>query len=173
VPESSHRVLGSHDVNLPRGVTIRPARMPDAPAMAELSRDLIEVGLEWRYTARRVAGLIGDPEAVALVADAGAPVQGFAVMHFGDEHAHLILLCVRAAHQKRGIGRGLLEWLLASARVAGMASVHLELRADNAAGLAFYRRLGFEERLLVPAYYGGQIAARRMVLRLRREASAA
>ena len=88
-------------------------------------------------------------------------------MQFADEHAHLVLLCVRPAQQRRGIGRRLHEWLVASARVAGIASIRLELRADNAAALAFYQGLGFAETQWVPDYYDGRVAARRMSLPLR------
>ena len=139
--------------------------------MAEMSRVLIEAGLDWRYTPRRIAALIGDPDTVALVACDSARILGFAIMQFGDEQAHLTLLCVQPARQRRGIGRRLSEWLVASARVAGIVSIQLELRADNAAALTFYRRLGFTETLLVPGYYGGQIAARRMVRLLRQDAA--
>ena len=59
-----------------------------------------------------------------------------------------------------------------SARVAGIATIRLELRADNATALAFYRRIGFTELQTVPHYYGGHLAARRMVLRLRPDATA-
>ena len=47
-----------------------------------------------------------------------------------------------------GIGRRLHEWLIEPARVAGIASIRLELRADNAAALSFYRRLGSPNRSL-------------------------
>jgi [ribosomal protein S18]-alanine N-acetyltransferase len=78
-------------------------------------------------------------------------------------------LCVRADQQRRGIGRRLHAWLLQSAQVAGMASITLELRADNAVARLFYQQLGFAETLLVPGYYDGQVAARRMHLPLRAE----
>jgi len=134
--------------------------------MAEMSRELIEAGLAWRYTRSRMAALISDPETMALVACDGESIHGFAVMHFGDVDAHLALLCVLPAQRQRGIGRRLHEWLIESARVAGIASIRLELRADNSAALSFYRRLGFAETHLVPGYYDGQIAARRMTLLL-------
>jgi [ribosomal protein S18]-alanine N-acetyltransferase len=152
-------------------VTLRPARADDARAMADMSRELIEAGLRWRYTPMRMAALIRDRETMALVACDGLRVQGFAVMQFGDTHAHLVLLCVHATQHRRGIGRRLSEWLLESARVAGIASIQVELRADNATALLFYRRLGFTETGLVPDYYDGQIAARRMMLRLHAIAS--
>lgn len=138
-----------------------------------MSRELIEVGLGWRYTPRRISGLIRDRDTVALLACDPTGVQGFAITRFGDEVAHLTLLCVRAAQQGRGIGRRLLEWTIESARVAGMASIQVELRAGNAPALAFYRRLGFAETAMLPGYYGGEFAARRMMLRLRAEVGAA
>ena len=150
-----------------RAVTLRLAGAQDAPVMALMSRDLIEAGLAWRYSPRRVAALIAEDETAALVACDGTEVLGFAVMQFGDERAHLSLLCVQPAHQGRGIARRLLEWLFESSRVAGIASIHLELRADNEAGRLFYRALGFNETNLVPGYYEGRFAARRMLRTLR------
>ena len=151
---------------------LRPAHFSEAQSLAEMSRELIEAGLDWRYTPRRLAALINHRETVVLVAIEPSRIQGFAAMQFGDERAHLSLLCVQRDRQRRGIGRRLHEWLLESARVAGIAAVELELRADNAAAHSFYRSAGYSETGLVPGYYDGQIAARRMVLRLRQEASA-
>ena len=153
-------------MNPPCAVLLRPALAQEARAMAGMSRRLIEAGLGWRYTPQRMASLIGDRETVALVAHDASRLQGFAVMQFGDARAHLVLLCVEPSQRQRGIGRRLTEWLLDSARVAGIESIGLELRADNAAALAFYRRLGFAQTQLLPGYYEGQIPARRMTLRL-------
>ena len=131
-------------------VTLRPARRTDAVEMAVLSRQLIEAGLDWRYTPRRIGQLMADAETMGLVAcDGAGAVIGFAVMQFGDHAAHLMLLAVRRSRQRRGLGTRLMAWLLASARVAGIRRVNLELRADNAAGLAFYTRLGFSDAGLV------------------------
>lgn len=138
--------------------------------MAEMSRELVETGLGWRYTPARMAALISDPETVALVACEAACIRGLAVMRFGDERGHLALLCVDPAHQRRGIGRRMTEWLVVSARIAGLVSIELELRADNLGALAFYRRLDFRQTQRVPGYYAGRIAARRMVRLLRHDA---
>ena len=158
-------------MNPPGARTLRLARLTDARVMAEMSRDLIESGLGWRYRPDRMTALIKDPDTTALVACDAPGIQGLAIMQFGDEWAHLTLLCVKPEHQRRGIGLRLNQWMIDSARVAGIASVRLELRADNATALAFYRRLGFTELQTVPHYYGGHLAARRMVLRLRPDAT--
>ena len=142
----------------PRAITIRLAESRDAQAIALMSRDFIEAGLGWKYDAARVLRAIRDRDTVAVVACEGGKsgrgmINGFAIMEFGDERAHLVLLAVRPAHRRSGIGRHLLEWLLESARCAGIASVHLELRAANDPARRFYRAMGFYETVLVPGYY--------------------
>jgi [ribosomal protein S18]-alanine N-acetyltransferase len=139
------------------------ANHADAPHLALLARDLIEAGLGWGYRPERIAALIRDQETTALVARGRSRPLGFAIMRFGDERAHLVLLAVQRPHQRRGIGRTLVDWLLQSARVAGMTSVHVEIRAGNAPAYAFYRSLGFTETFRVPGYYGGLETALRMI----------
>lgn len=153
-----------------RAVTLRLARASDARTMAVMSRDLIESGLPWRYHTVHMLRLMGDDDTVALVADDGAGLQGFAVMQFGEERAHLVLLCVKPPWQRHGIGRSMVDWLLTSARVAGMARVQLELRADNPAAHRFYLSQGFADRQWLPGYYDGLVAGRRMALELREPA---
>jgi ribosomal protein S18 acetylase RimI-like enzyme len=146
----------------PRAITIRLAEPRDAQAIATMSRDFIESGLGWKYDAARVLRAMRDRETLAVVACEGmkgavasarSAVAGFAIMEFGDERAHLVLLAVRPSHRRLGIGQRMLDWLLGSARVAGMASIHLELRAGNDAARRFYRAMGFYETVLVPGYY--------------------
>ena len=156
-------------------VTVRIAEPGDAQAIAEMSRDHIESGLGWRYDPANIQRAMRRRESVVLaaserptyVAGRRPALAGFAIMDFGDERAHLVLLAVQPAQRRRGIGRRLVEWLIESALTAGMASVHLELRADNAAGRRFYRALGFSETVLMPRYYDGREAAMRMIRVLR------
>lgn len=135
--------------------------------MAALSRELIETGLAWRYTPRRVTRMIVGPDVAAVVADDAARISGFAVMQFGDESGHLVLLCVAEAMQHKGIATALLEWLLKSARVAGLATIGVEMRADNHAARSFYRAKGFSELERIADYYASGIDAQRMSLQLR------
>lgn len=150
-----------------RDITLELAGRGDAPAIAAMSRDLVEAGLGWRYRSERVRQLIYDPETVTLVARDGERMIGFAVMTFGEERAHLVLLAVLRACQRRGVARRLTQWLLQSATTAGIASIHVELRAQNAVAYAFYRALGFAETLRLPGYYRGRETAVRMMRMLR------
>ncbi len=154
-------------MNRPTTLSYQPASLAHAQAMAELSRDLIETGLAWRYTRVRMAAFIRDPDTIALAAVDGAALHGFAVMQFADSTAHLALLCVRPTQHRRGIATRLLEWLIESAQVAGIEAIRLELRADNAAALRYYLRMGFAEMQRIAGYYGAGIDAQRMERRLR------
>ena len=143
------------------------ANRSDAATVAQLSRELVEAGLGWSYRRERISELIGDADTVALVAREREQVAGFAITTFGEERAHLVLLAVRKASQRRGIARRMIHWIVESAAVAGVASVHVELRAHNVAGIALYRASGFAEALRMPGYYRGREDAIRMVRVLR------
>jgi [ribosomal protein S18]-alanine N-acetyltransferase len=149
------------------------ASRSDAHALAAMARDLIETGLPWTYRADRIARMIGNDESVALVARDGARPVGFAIMSFGEDRAHLALLAVQPTHQRRGLGRRMLEWLQESALTAGIASLHVELRADNHRAYRLYRTMGFAETFRLPGYYSGRETAVRMVKVLRAPGTAA
>jgi [ribosomal protein S18]-alanine N-acetyltransferase len=143
-------------------LSLRLARPGDATAIANLSRDLIEYGLRWRWTPIRVAASISDPAVNVLVAWVGSKIAGFAIMRDGDDDAHLDLLAVAPAYRRAGIGRELLNWLEKCAVVAGIFAVALEVRAGNEGAQLFYKRLGYHRLVDLPGYYQGVEAAIRM-----------
>lgn len=149
-------------------ISLRLAGVQDVRAIARMSRELIEDGLDWKYDAPKVARLLADPDTLTLVACDRLGLAGFAVMQFGAERAHLTLLAVLPRRQRQGVARRLVQWLFDSARVAGIAELGLELRAGNQPARAFYRALGFAEAGHVAGYYGNGEAALRMLRVLRR-----
>ena len=153
-------------------ITLRLAQPSDARHIAVMSRDLIEAGLGWTWDTERVAKSLRHRETVTLVAcdrdRSGERLVAFAIMHFGDEHAHLALLAVKPAHQRLGLGRRMLEWLTESAYAAGIAAIHLELRGSNQSARRFYHAIGFTETAYLPGYYRGREMAVRMLRELRK-----
>ena len=143
-------------------LSLRLARPADAAIIANLSRDLIEYGLRWRWTPKRIIASIGDPDVNVLVACSDANIAGFAIMRYGEDDAHLDLLAVAPPYRRTGIGRQLLEWLEKCAVVAGIFTVALEVRAENEGGQRFYERLGYCTLAQLPGYYQGVEAALRM-----------
>ena len=143
-------------------LSLRLARPADAAIIANLSRDLIEYGLRWRWTPPRVAASIRDPNVNVLVACIGAEIAGFAIMRYGDDDAHLDLLAVAPPFRRAGVGRQMLQWLEKCAVVAGIFNVSLEVRAGNEGAQVFYERLGYRILISLPGYYQGVETALRM-----------
>jgi ribosomal-protein-alanine N-acetyltransferase len=143
-------------------LSLRLARPADATPIANLSRDLIEYGLRWRWTPMRVAASIRAANVNVLVACVHGNIAGFAIMRYGDDDAHLELLAVAPPYRRAGIGRQLLEWLEKCAVVAGIFSVALEVRAANEGAQLFYQRMGYRTLVHLPGYYQGIEAALHM-----------
>ena len=146
--------------------TLGIARYPVALEIAEMSRDLIEHGLSWSWTPARVRRAILGRDCCVLIARRERKIAGFAIMHFGDEVAHLNLLAVSTDHRRQGLGRQLIDWLSVSAVEAGVFRIDLELRETNMGARAFYLRLGFQSLDVVQGYYQGREPALRMSRRL-------
>jgi ribosomal-protein-alanine N-acetyltransferase len=146
---------------------LRLATRDDAPAIASLTRDRIEQGLGWSWTAPRVMRSTRDHETNVLVARQGAASLGFGIMKYHDDEAHLLLLAVRTECSRRGVGRAMMGWLEQVAMVAGVGQVVLEARASNGGARAFYARLGYREVQQVSGYYQGREACVRLAKDLR------
>jgi ribosomal protein S18 acetylase RimI-like enzyme len=160
---------------MPELSTLRLATPADAREIAEMSRDLIEQGLTWSWTPARVQHFIMGSDSSVVVArrerrrapsTAISGVAAFAIMHFGDDVAHLNLLAVAPEYRRQGLGRQLMDWLTLTAVEAGVFNINLELRTQNAEARAFYVSLGFAEQGVVQGYYQGREAALRMSRRL-------
>lgn len=143
-----------------------PARLSEAGALAEMSRALIEQGLDWRWRAGPIARLIRDRDTEVVVARSAAGIGGFAAMHLRGELGHLLLLAVRPELRRLGVGRQLMEYLLAIAREAMLEELRLEVRAVNESAREFYRTLGFKEVARVRGYYDGRETAVVMIAAL-------
>jgi ribosomal protein S18 acetylase RimI-like enzyme len=131
------------------------ARISDAPRIAAMSRDYIEAGLGWKWTAGRVRKCLRDPATNVIVVRESGVVAGFAIMQYGDDEAHLVLLAVEVARRRRGIGTALIRWLESTALTAGIGVVYLEARSRNGEARGFYRRHGYAEVARVPRMYRG------------------
>lgn len=142
------------------------AKPADAHALAQMSRDLIENGLRWSWKPARILNMIRHPDCVVLVARTRIGIAGFALMEFHEVHAHLNLLAVKPAKRRSGIGKALITWLEESCQVAGVASIFLELRADNTSAKRFYESLGYRQGRTVEGYYQGREDALTMVHQL-------
>ena len=111
-------------------LSLRLARPSDATTIADLSRDLIEYGLRWRWTPVRVTASIDAPNVNVLVASIHDRIAGFAIMRYGDDDAHLDLLAVASSYRRLGPRAPTpSSGSRRCAVVAGIFTVDLEVRA--------------------------------------------
>jgi [ribosomal protein S18]-alanine N-acetyltransferase len=140
-------------------VAIELARIADANAIAKMSRDEIEAGLDWKWTPQSVIRTIRDRETNVVVARKGDEIAGFAIMQYRESSAHLNLFAVAPQMRRRGIGSALLQWLEATAIVAGVSVIRMEARERNVPARSFYKSHGYQETAILPGYYQGEESA--------------
>jgi ribosomal-protein-alanine acetyltransferase len=90
---------------------------------------------------------------VAVASD--GRIEGYAglLAPQGAGEADIQTIAVAEAVRRRGLGRVLVQTLLAEARRRGASEVLLEVRADNPSAQRLYRTLGFEGIATRPHYY--------------------
>ena len=131
------------------------ARIGDVPAIAQMSRVLLEQGLPWHWTPRRVAAHMRQRDSLLVVAKDNRELVGFVMASFGDAAVHVALLAVAASRQRCGAGRRLVAWVEESAVAAGLFKISLEVRAGNRPALRFYAALGYTQSGVLDGYYSG------------------
>ena len=116
---------------------------------------MIEDGLPWSWTPRRVANHMRSREHLTVIAADGGVLAGFVLAQFGSRAVHVALLGVAPTYQRHGLGKELIGWVEESASVAGLFLMQLEVRASNQQARRFYASLGYRETTRTAGYYSG------------------
>lgn len=146
------------------GVTLRRMRWWDVEAAHRIETDLFpdpwSVETFWSELAHVPV------TRYYVVAETGDEVVGYGGLVSSGHQADVQTVAVSRGHQGSGLGRALLDALLAEAARRGAGEVLLEVRAENVAAQALYARAGFERIAVRRGYYqpGGTDA---LVLRRR------
>lgn len=135
-------------------ITLRPGAMADLAAVDRVMRDAFDPRFGEAWTSSQVAGVLAMPGVWLTIAEADGEAAGFAMTRGVLDEAELLLLAVRPAMRRRGIGRQLLRSAIAEARRRDVVRMHLEVRAGNEA-IAVYRLAGFEKIGERRSYYRG------------------
>ena len=88
---------------------------------------------------------IDNPNYRFLVAEENGEILGYCGFVYVLDEADIPDVCVSAEARRRGIGRALMEALVALAKELRIVTLHLEVRQSNAPARNLYRALGFEE----------------------------
>ncbi len=149
-------------------VGLRPLRWWDVPAVHALEARLFDPD-QWSpevFWSELAAGRWYVVAEDAEDAEDAEQVVGYAGLAVNGAEADVQTVAVSPDAQGRGLGRLLLDALVAEAARQGATSVLLEVRADNPAAIRLYERTGFERIALRRRYYQpGDIDAHVMRLR--------
>lgn len=129
-------------------LTLRDMEYPDIWEVMRIEESIYP----WPWSAGNFADSL-DSGYVCKVAVRMGELVGYAVLMPAVDEAHLLTIGIAAKHQRRGLGRELLEKMIKMAREAGIHRVILEVRPSNTAALALYRKCGFNQIGLRRGYY--------------------
>ena len=121
------------------------------------------------WTISQCAGLLPLPGVWLTLARQNETVSGFALARLVADEAELLLLAVKPADQRHGIGRMLLQHFEDEAAARGAARLHLEVREGNHA-LSLYEQAGYGLVGRRRDYYSGQKGDRYDALTLAKSA---
>ena len=134
-------------------ITIRPAGAHDVPAIQRIyNREILERVAtldEWPWTdARRRAWLETYRDEMVIVAQGEDTVVGFAhftpMQKFGFRFTREVTVYVDPRHHRGGVGRQLIEALIAGAHERDLHVLIARITSGNAASIALFESLGFE-----------------------------
>ncbi len=94
---------------------------------------------------------------VALSEGTGREVVGYIVCWVFVDELHILDLATKESIRRHGVGRRLVLAALGTAYDGGARKVFLEVRRSNAAALALYEDLGFEQTQVRSEYYANPV----------------
>ena len=128
---------------------IRPYQDADQQAVIALWREVLPDSAPHNDPATAIRKKLAvERDLFFVAADEGA-VVGTVVGGYDGHRGWVYSVAVKPQQQRRGIGSALLRRLEAALADRGCLKVNLQVRASNAAVIAFYERLGYtvEERV--------------------------
>ena len=126
-----------------------------------LDQSCFEPGIA--YSRAEIRSFVRRPGAVALAAERGGRLEGFAIAERRGARGHVITIDVAEAARRRGVGRRLFAELFTRLESAGAREIRLEVDVRNAGAIRFYEGLGFGRTRILRGYYGTGLDAYEMV----------
>lgn len=142
---------------------VRPMTVADIPGVSVVER----AGYDFPWSEGVFRDCLRSGYPSWLLVDDAVPVAHLIVSMAAGE-AHVLNLCVHPRRQGQGLGRKLMAYGLDRAAESGAWAMFLEVRPSNAAALALYASLGFEEVGQRPDYYPATGGRRETALVMRR-----
>jgi len=140
---------------------LREFRPGDLEAAYGLDQVCFEPGIA--YSRSELRGFLARAGSVALIAEDGATLAGFAIGHRRGAKGHVVTIDIAPGFRRRGAGKLLLAELLRRLEEGGARAVRLEVDARNAGAIRFYEQMGFRATRALKDYYDEGIDGLEMV----------
>ncbi|WFR68162.1 GNAT family N-acetyltransferase [Curtobacterium flaccumfaciens] len=114
------------------------------PPLADYLRLRRESGLTPKNAEQGAGAIAGSWSACHVVDAAGTPVAMGRVIGDGGWYFHIADIATDPDHQRRGLGRAVVEWLIADIRSRAPEGAYVTLVGDPP-GQRLYRSLGFDD----------------------------
>jgi len=150
---------------------IRSATYADVPAIGQVARETWRVTyaqsiaphnqqlvLNRSYADEALAAALAAEDSWFFVAVEGQEVLGFAqFLRRSDGHGELARIYILPAHQRRGIGRALLQAGVRAMAQQGIHQCYVSVEMDNVPAVAFYQHFGFRYHRTYASFLGDQL----------------
>lgn len=149
-------------------VRIRKGRPVDLDGVDAIERSSFTVD---RFARRNFGRLLASKSAELMLAECDGAAIGYVLLLFrkGAKAARLYSLAASPDARGKGTGAKLVQAAAQRAIKKGCDRLRLEVRRSNVAAISLYRRAGFSELEIMPAYYVDGEDALRMEMRLERK----
>lgn len=125
---------------------IRTMMTRDLPATIALWRSCEGIGLSSSDSVEELSSFLARNPATSYVACADERVIGAVLAGHDGRRGFLYHLAVDEASRRQGLGRSLVTHALSALEAAGILKCHVMVYRDNAAGHAFWERIGWARR---------------------------
>jgi ribosomal-protein-alanine N-acetyltransferase len=130
----------------------------DLAAVLEIEKDLfpIDAWTEESFLGELAEVSISRDVSVAI---SDSEIVGYASFRYVGKQGDVNTVAVSKAHQGKGIGTTLMDWLESKAALRNVREIFLEVRSDNEAAIKMYDARGYELIDIRRNYYGNTIDA--------------
>ena len=135
-------------------VTIENASIRHLDTLWEIEKKCFEAEA---FTKEQIAQLLKSYSSIGLIAKVNRQIVGFIIGTIYRERnvlsGHILTIDVLPEHRRKGIGLKLLQEMEKIFKEKNIKTCCLEVREDNIAALALYRKLGYVEVGKLKNYY--------------------
>jgi ribosomal-protein-alanine acetyltransferase len=135
-------------------VQIETASKQDLDRLHEIEKQCFQ---KEAFSRQQIADLLINYNSLGLVAKMSDQIAGFIIgcVRFERKRivGHVLTIDVAPESRKSGIGASLLQRMERFFKEEGAEACYLEVREDNDAALALYRKFGYAKICKLPCYY--------------------